>query len=276
MEKFPIENYYVGRLNIGHKFGNLLLPPKLTQDDHKQIDLRNNILVEGAINLKPICFDDLTNWDERVRYDSVFTIFIRNDNDTFTCLHNGKTYTNFGLNYCSDLVPLSSCLPVVSSRITEKKLSPHAAKGIFNILFKSEKKNLYKKDDFHKLDDYYFGHLELYTGTRKRDANIAQRLMLSSKGMLYTGGCSKRIGDGQDEANYSFYRVIVLLTGGYKMYNVNDNRIYDAELVRNEGSRIQLSHCLADDDFFVDRVNHFDPSIPEVLKLQRKYYKNDL
>ena len=115
-----IEKIYVGKLNLGFRFGNLLVPKKLTNHDHEQLNLEFNTLAIGAISLSNISFIDLTNWDERIRYDSIFTMFYKLDEDTYICLHNGNTYHLKGDNYCSDLVPLISCIPKVASKVNDK------------------------------------------------------------------------------------------------------------------------------------------------------------
>ncbi len=273
MKKYPIDRFYVGKLNIGIRFGNLLFPNSFSYRDEKQKDLKFDTMARGAINIADLCLEKVTNWEDRLMYETLFTIFYRNDDNTYTCLHNGETYSSFGMNYCSHLVPLSSCIPSISSRVDDK-ISFIGAKQIFKVLFKSEDKSLYNKSNRYFLDNFYLGRLDLYTGKLTEDENIAQQLMLNSKGIFPYGGCSRLKEGTEEEKNYGFYKVVVLLPRDSRMYNLNDNRVYDEELFNEEGSSIILSNSLADEEFFTDRISRDEVTIPEVLKLQRKYIQS--
>lgn len=259
-----IEKIYVGKLNLGFRFGNLLVPKKLTNHDHEQLNLEFNTLANGAISLSNISFIDLTNWDERIRYDSIFTMFYKLDEDTYICLHNGNTYHLKGDNYCSDLVPLITCIPEIASKV-DNKISCSKARSIFNILFKDKNKTLYNNKDKYLLECFYYGNLELYTGNDKEDANIAQRLMLSAKGIYSWGGYTTK-----DDKSYSFYDVIVLSLEDGKIFNLNENKMYDSNATN---SKIRLSSSLVDEEFYTSRIHEDKNTIPKVLKLQRNYNK---
>lgn len=261
---FCIEKFYVGKLNFGFRFGNLLVPQKLTKHDHEQYDLELSTLSNGAISLSNISSIDLTNWDERMRYDSIFTVFYEQDEDTYICLHNGNTYHLKGDNYCSDLVPLISCIPKIASKVDDK-ITCSKARSLFNILFKDKKKNLYNDKDKYLLDCFYHGNLELYIGNGKEDANIAQRLMLSAKDIYSWGRYTTK-----DDESFSFLNIIVLSLDGDKIYNINDNRMYDSNTIN---SKIRLSSSLADEEFYTSRIHDDKVTIPKVLKLQRDFNK---
>ena len=256
----PIEKFYVGKLNFGFRFGNLLVPQKFTKCDHEQFDLKISTLANGAINISNI----LTNFDERIRYDSIFTMFYKQDEDTYICLHNGNTYHLNGDNYCSDLVPLTSCIPEIASKVDDK-ISCSKAKCIFDILFKDKKKTLYNNKDKYLLNCFYHGNLELYTGDDKGDANIAQRLMLYAKGIYSWGGYIT-----EDDESYSLFDIIFLSLGDDKVFNINENRMYDSNTTN---SKIKLSSSLADEEFYTSRIYEDKVSIPKVLKLQRNFNK---
>ena len=261
-----IEKFYVGKLNFGFRFNNLLVSQKLTNHDHEQLDLEFDTLASGAIRLSNISFIDLTNWDERIRYDSIFTVFYKEDEDTYICLHNGNTYHLKGENYCSDLVPLTICIPEIAS-IVDNKISCSKARSIFDILFKDKNKTLYNNKDKYLLERFYYGNLELYTGNGKEDANIAQRLMLSAKGIYSWGGYTTK-----DDKSYSFYNVIVLLLENDKIFNINENKMYDSNVTN---SKIILASplVLVDEKFYSSRIHEDKITIPKLLKLQRNYNK---
>lgn len=259
INNISIEKFYVGKLNFGFKFGNLLVPRELTNHDHEQIDLEFNTLANGAISLSNISFIDLTNCDERIRYDSIFTVFYKEDEDTYICLHNGNTYHLKGENYCSDLVPLTICIPEIASKV-DNKISCSKARSIFDILFKDKNKTLYNNKDKYLLECFYYGNLELYTGNDKEDANIAQRLMLSAKGIYPCGGYITK-----DDESYSSYNVIVLSLEDDKIFNINENNATN--------SKIRLSSSLVDEEFYTSRIHEDKITIPKVLKLQRNYNK---
>ena len=69
MKKYPVERFYVGKLNIGFKFNNLLVRRGLEKHDYDQFDLEYSTSASGAISLDGISYVDLTNWNERKRYD---------------------------------------------------------------------------------------------------------------------------------------------------------------------------------------------------------------
>lgn len=267
MKKYPIEKFYVGKLNIGFKFGNLLvesIKPNLTKKDYEQIDLKNKTIYMGAISLLGIDkLDGFTNWEERIRYDSLFTIFYKLDDNTYICLHNGEKFGLEGINYCSALVPLTSCVPSISSKLN-RDITPIEARRIFKILFKDEKKNLYRNTKLGPLAYFYHGKLELYTGNDKEEANTAQRLMLRSKGISPYGGSIDR-----ENRSYSHYDIIAYVPSDNIIYNINDNRWYDSNLENLENSKIKLSSSLAADESYVSINSRNEVTIPQVLKLQR-------
>ena len=260
----PIEKFYVGKLNFGFRFGNLLVSQEFTNHNHEQLDLEYNTLVNGAISLSNISFIDLTNWDERIRYDSIFTVFYKEDEDTYICLHNGNAYHLKGENYCSDLVPLTVCIPEIASKVDDK-ISCSKARSIFDILFKDKKKTLYNNKDKYLLKCFYYGNLELYIGNDKEDANLAQRLMLSAKGIYSWGGYTTK-----DDESYSFHNVIVLSLEDGRIFNISENKMYDSNVTN---SKLSLSSSLVDEEFYTNRIHDDKITIPKVLKLQRNYNK---
>ena len=273
MKRYPIDKFYVGKLNFGFRFGNLLNSQEFNKHDMAQSDLRNSTLFKGAIDIKRMSCADLTDWQNRIRYDSLFTIFYKNDDDNYTCLHNGITYHCSGETYCSDLVPLSKCIPEVASKV-DPEITCFRAKHIFDILFKEGKKNLYTHEKF-LLDYFYLGNLELFSGKNNEDANLAQRLILNSKGIASYGGCIRYSEVKDSEFSYEFYRVIILWLDLSKIYNINDCRLYEpCNTLHNGESKVEIVSSLKEDPYFGSRIDGDMASIPEILRLQRRMKKS--
>ena len=251
----PTEKLYVGKLNIGHKIGNLLTREKPTKHDLEQIKLKSNTLANGAISLNNISFTDIANWDERIRYESIFTLFYELDKNTYICLHNGNTYNLKGENYCSDLTPLISCIPKISYKIDDR-ITCTKARSIFNVLFKDNNKDIYNNRDKYNLDSFYHANLELCIGNDKEDANLAQVIMLSKNGIYPISGYTKK-----DNELFRLYNVIILMLENNKLLNINDNRI-------NE-SNIKLTSPLKVDRLYSDNIKEDKVTIPKILKIQR-------
>ena len=62
LKKYPIEKFYVGKLNFGFRFGNLAAPQEYTRHDFAQTDLKNATLFRGAIDIRKFVLADLTDW----------------------------------------------------------------------------------------------------------------------------------------------------------------------------------------------------------------------
>ena len=145
MAKYPIEKYYVGVLHIGSRFDSLLKYGITSEEKERAMELDiglfNMATFNGAVDIKRAEFEE-TDASNKICYSSVFTLFYQNGNDTYTCLHNGVRCEPNGFDYCSDLVPLSECLPKIATK-EYKELSTFRAKHIFNILYNSKRKSMH-------------------------------------------------------------------------------------------------------------------------------------
>ena len=260
MEKYPIEKFYVGKINFGFKIDDFRAYQAPTRQGCIILSVKDITTFNGAIDVQMMT-SKLTDLENRIMYNKIFTIFYKNDDNNYTSLHNGTTYQLSGETYCSDLVPLSSCIPDVASRV-DKEITCLKAKQIFEILFESSKKSLYTCESF-PLDYFYFANLELYTGESEnmRDANLAQRLILNSKGIRPYGKSS----------NYEFYKVIVLWLLD-KMNNINDCRSYKSS-VNPDGSKLEIISSLKENPYFNSNIGGDKTDIPQIIRLQRKYNK---
>ena len=256
MARYPLQNYYVGRLNICHDLGQV--------HDPKKDKIKKTCISHGAIdcNWASLC-------DRRV-YDSVFTLFYREGYDKYYCLHNGETYTPSGEVFVSDLVPFLKCSPSVGSIFDNiDALSPYEVKVFFEAMFNHKSTNLYNHDKY-PADNFYFGDYKLYIGKtgEMQTPNLAQRLLLSAYNLEPYK--SETMDDG---SQYEYYKVIALWVNVYRMYNINDHRQSGEYISSQDGTELITTDQLIDDEYFKDRTWSDRVTIQHMLRLQRGFNK---
>lgn len=269
MASYPIRNYYVGRLNFTHEAGK--------PHDSNIEYLKAKTILRGAISCNWASLCDLTDYDKGIEYDSVFTVFYRNEDDTYYCLHNDNLYRTQGDIFVSDTVPFLEVCPTVGSIFwTSDNLSATFVRTFFNALFKPNTSSLYNSDKY-QADNFYFGDLKLYVGkTDKRETpNIAQRMLLSGY-KLQPYKIEKEIDPKtQEELQYRLYKVIALWVNAYRMYNINEHRQTGQYELANDGTVLTTTHQLIDEPYFKDRTWSDNCSIQHMLKLQRRFNKKN-
>lgn len=128
-------NYYVGNLNWAFEMPqNLLAPSKLSKKQYQEKQLYEMTINNGAIKLNNVLGLDKIDWEKRLNYETLLTIFYKLDDYNYLCLHNGITYNSNGLSYFDDLVSLEDLLPKIDYDYPDK-LNKNKALTLFNILF---------------------------------------------------------------------------------------------------------------------------------------------
>ena len=280
MNKYNINNFYVGELTFLLKFGNVLSNEIIPETEQKRQDIFN-IKLNGAIGLDDYLFSIYTNWEKRLDYRSVFTIFYKNNNKYY-CLHNGKSYElgDQGEDYCSNLTRLINCLPKFCCNISNEISFKEAIK-IFNILFKKPIKKIYTKETIN-VNDIYLGSLDLCWGldvNKERESrfyfvNIPEHKTLSSQKEIYGGyGYTNRTILNDDkiiEYDYSGYSCLYLLYENGKCYNLNDFQIYNLNENNKYNNKVEIKKTLLESlDENNINVKEKELTIPKILKLQQ-------
>lgn len=150
---------------------------------------KHELIKNGAIGLDKNIFSKETNIEGTNMYDSVFTIFLKS-NGKYICLHDGKTYSESGEDYCTNLDRFSNIFPLFYCRYscnTTVKQALH----LFDLLFKKGLHQKYASLFPHKktipLDSLHIGCLSLCLGFHLDNIemnyeyhNIPRFLMLSN------------------------------------------------------------------------------------------------
>lgn len=275
MATYPIENYYVGKLNIGHKMENISEDKPMSPEDEKLNNIMYWTIADGAINLEGISFEESTDLEKGLIYDRLFTLFYRSNKGTYICLHNGLNYTTSGETYCSELQPLASFLPKLSAdpEITPNQLVPiSTAKWLFKTLFTKNNIHLYNKDRY-PIGNYHLANFKMCIAKGNKDCNLPQRLMLNSKGIDPYSGSIRFDDPSGKETHYNYYNVVLMWVMNCRYYNINDHRTDGEYTISGDGSQIHVTGELKDNEFYNLRTWTSTPTIPHVLGVQRRLIK---
>ena len=274
MAKYPISNFYVGKLNICFSASlNPRDPNSFTKEDIKKQILKTRTLINGAVESSWTTLCSLNDWNKNIRYDNIFTLFYRNEDGTYYCLHNNELYTTEGDVFVSDLTPLKSCMPSEGTIFTQDEISASTAKMYFTYLFKKvfPTRSLYDKKDY-PLDKLYLANFKLYAGeTGKRETpNLASRLTLATSKIK-----PRKIGYEIDpetgiRREYRYYTVLALYLNAYRYYNINEHRQSGLYELQHDGTKLEIISPLEEVDYFRHRINYDEVDIPHLLRLQRR------
>ncbi len=279
MKRYPIDNFYVGNLNIAFPKGNVLLQSihayNMTNEEKKIMDLFYRTTNEGAINLERLHMDEVISNNNSFIYKLLLTLFYRVDDNKYICLHNGNTYEENGNeSFCSNLYKLSDVLPKFGYNIP-KELSCLKASYLFNCLFKEKKKFPYNYDKFN-INDFYFGNLDLCCGYNDINAvrshaelNVPSQIILFKKELYNGSGYSKRINIGNDtfEADYCSFSSIYLKLDDENYYNIDNYKIYNIDKCEPFCDKVILKRALKD-ELPYNELGEF-VTIGKVLKKQK-------
>ena len=273
MTVYPIENYYVGKLNFGHKMENISEDKQLTPEDERINNIKYWTIANGAVDLDEKTFQDATDPPKGLIYDRVYTLFYRSNGDSYMCLHNGATYKTSGDTHCSELYPLRKCLPQVSSYFDttgEIDISVKQAQWMFKALFGQNNRNIYNEDKY-PLDDFYLADFKLCAGVDQEDRNLPQRLMLNAKGIYAERGTFRLDPVTGKRIFYNHYPVIMLWMNELRYYNINDHRMDGVYQLEGDGTRLEMTDTLRNSELYHQMPWTTNVGIQRVLKSQRRY-----
>ena len=259
IELYSIDSFYVGILNISCKMGNLLIPHNTNFSDlsKRKFELLNN----GALYK-----EYFNNWNRRLAYDSIYTLFLKKDNK-YLCLHNGKIYTENGDDYCCYLQKFKDTFPKIDFNLSDKITIPMAL-NYFDIIYsKVAGVSLHDSNITHPLDFYYIGDLNLATHTHdiNTDDKIDEQNILNEiklKREMLIAIYSKLDYNNQKENTFDIFQCIFLKQGA-AYYNISDFSYY-----KTSGN----SYC----DQLIPAVTYFENknsciSIPDNISINYIY-----
>lgn len=225
---YTIDDFYVGKLNISCKQGNLLIPGSTDFSGlyYKQMQLINN----GAINYHNYDYQNyIKESNDKLIYEGVYTLFLK-QNANYLCLHDGNTYTENGNDYCSCLTSFKNYLPKVDF-IVPMQLTIADALNYFNIILKNSNGiELYNKEISHSINDYFIGSLNLLTKETNANSEIPIEKNFINSRLLANGwwGCTCSYnGDETKEIELShdlFVCLFIKIADRY--YNIKDFHFY--------------------------------------------------
>lgn len=266
-KKYNIEDFYIGELYIGD-LGLYSATIVVDTIQNGAIDIQDRLLIKH--------YDK----DRHRYYDILLTIFHKYNNE-YTCLHNGKTYTQEGTDYCKSLISLKDLLPKVSYNIPEY-LSFKEPYHIFDKLFKNRKAqkiaNSHNKTPYD-INDFYTGNLNLYEGFILEESgshypytyyNLPElRILFESDAKVKVGNYLEIFNEQDNTSkthNYLVCNCLFLKFQGENLYNINNFQTYNKGVLSNE----QLTE-------FKIGESYYDHMVPftETLKEQEVKYDKE-
>ena len=281
MKKYDINRFYVGELHISLERNSPLIDAcggtVVTKEEVRLLDLIYGTMKNGAVDIK---FYSASK--DNYRYQHLYSLFYKDDNGKYYCLHNGITYDNIpNGSYCSDLIPFYDILPKYGFD-KPSMLAPRLALKLFsslfikkNSLFVDNKYLLYNKDTFD-LDRFFVGNIELcegyldLTNNQEYQLNIPYQLILFRQNLYEESGYYKKedINGHRCEVNYSSFKSIFLKTDDHNFYNINNHRIYDSRLLGEPlNDIVHIDKPLVKEDLFRNEDSKI--TIPKVLIKQQ-------
>ena len=255
-KKYDIEKFYIGELYLYTNFANFISPYYNTNQQNKIESFKKT----RAINFQQDELRKYIDWENKREYTGFLTIFYKQDDKNYICLHDGISYRIDGANFIENLIPLNEILPKVNTeRIT--KLSVSTTLELFDTIFK-EQTTLYNKDK-HLISEYYVGdiilketyHQELYPESRYIYINLPHHILLEKYNLSIQ--CYQ-----QEDYTNIIYRCLFLKYNKH-LYNLNNHQFYNQDEYTFE-SITPLKEYLQETykPIFLETV-----SIPKALKL---------
>ena len=290
MEKYCIDDVYVGELYFSYPIRNKKVPSSLHEYSKKGKEKYQSVVKRGAIDLQGFLGDKYIDIKNDRYYDVFLTVFFECSNHVYLCLHDKREYVHKGVDFCNHLVPIRTFLPQMGCQLPEK-LTSLQAEILFDKLFKKS----YSFDYDNTLYDmrrFYIGNLNLYVG--REDMMIGddyyKRYFFDNVGQSYLTYLSdaKLIGGFQLEKvdnhllkkyYYEIYNCLFLRLRNGILYNLNNYQIYQDGVFskanyHNVGEEKSFFDELSPlkkelDDYQVSCQKKFI-SIPNALKLQKR------
>ena len=241
MYKYDINRFYVGVLNFPFPLGNALINSVGGNITTKEEIITHNLYLQtkdnGAIDINHHYGIGNVNKVNGYSYEILFTLFYKEDDGSYYCLHNDKRFREEDLTFCDNLTPLIDVLPKYGCNIPDK-ISLSLAFKMFNTLFYKKilgsRYFLYNNDKFD-INDIYYGYIDLCTGygnekTRKEyNLNIPSIIMLSNQhlGLYYDYVEDFYMDDEEWFSIYNGYQTLFLRLDDYNYYSIHNHKVYN-------------------------------------------------
>lgn len=261
MEKYNIENFFVGELYLYTNFANFISDSYDPQTKNQVI----NFIQSGAINFQTDMESRYIDWDSGREYTGFLTIFYKKGT-RYLCLHNGMSYELNGSNFIENLIPLNEILPKINTEIMTS-VTIERVLQLFDILFKEliEYTQLYN-DSKRPISDFYVGdlilkqfyHQESFHESRRQYINLPSHIMLDRHHLTI-----------QTFTEEDYLKVIyrcLFLKQGLDLYNLHNHQVYS----HNEDTIQSIVNFQDYLKKFKVEISQELISIPKALKLFKK------
>lgn len=222
---YSIDNFYVGKLNISRKQGNLLVPGST---DFLGLAYQiAELTINGAIEHNNSFSENQNSLRDDLIYKEVYTLFLK-QNENYLCLHDNNIYTENGDDYCNCLISFKNYFPKIDFALPNE-LTIKEAKKYFDIILK--KRNgveLYNKKILHSINDFYVGGLDLLTEETIIESKITEEKNFINSCLLINGwwGCCKGYNnDKTKEVSHDFFKCLFIKNAD-RYYNIKDFNFY--------------------------------------------------
>lgn len=260
-KKYNIEEFFVGELYLYTNFANFISESYNPQNRNYV----NNFSHSGAINFQQDLISRYIDWENKREYTGFLTIFYK-QGDKYICLHDGLQYKLNGSNFIENLVPLTSLLPQINTRLLSE-ITISKALQLFDILFKNTKDEIKLYDETKEsIQDFYIGdiilkeiyHQETLPDSKYQYINLPHHIMLDKPNLLV-----QRFSNS-DYIN-AVYRCLFLCQDT-DLYNINNNQFYN---LHEDNFQMILSFQEYMKDFNME-ISQETVSIPKALRLFKK------
>ncbi len=218
---YTIDDFYVGKLNISRKQGNLL-NPKSTDYSGLILEIID-LTINGAIEHNNV-FSESRNG---LIYKEVYTLFLK-QNGNYLCLHDGNTYKENGDDYCDCLTSFKNYFPKIDF-VIPNELTIKEAKNYFDIILKNRNGiELYNKKISHSINDYFVGTLDLLTKETIIESKISEEKNFINYCLLINGWWGYYSGYNSDETkeiSHDLFKCLFIKIAD-RYYNIKDFNFY--------------------------------------------------
>jgi hypothetical protein len=233
LEKYPIENYFVGELCISYSADGC--NEEKAYEDNIEMDRRDSFISDGAIYL-----DSNLDYDKDNRhYERYLALFLDLD-DKIICLNDKFNLFNNEMDYSNKLLSLKDCLPKVGYNIP-CNVDIKDAEVLFNTLFNKTRFkspiSLYPliTDIKFAPDDYCVGITHLYEGHYTN--GIYEPFNLAEEYLLKSGGAIELVSEDK-YSTYKKYLCLFLKQEKHNLLNLNNNQVYNIGMSYSEIAEI--------------------------------------
>lgn len=283
MKKNDIKKYFVGELYLSYENRGCFC---VSEEQKLKTNQLFELKLNGAIDFQDRIFKKV-NFNKDRYYNGVLTIFYKINDNKYMCLHNGKTYSLTGNDFCKNLIHLQYLLPKISYDIPTE-LSNIEALILFKNLFKTNFSKIAYNNEKYSIDEFYVGNFNLPYKIHKNNSfeyfNLAEKQILyksDSKLISFFGQYGKNylISDKPDIFDYISSCCVFYRNNNDSLYNINsfqycnNGTLKKEHLYYNESGESYYDYIIPFSEYLEENkllYNKKEITIPKVLKFYRK------